>query len=141
MGYFPLQIFIPIVHKLHWFLIVIARNKNIYILDSFPSKSREPVISHILSTLKQQLAKSTAGSDYIYKVPKCQQQKNKYASFTKTFFDASTAAASSLLWLIFFSYDCGFLVLLYIQEFDDTQAEQIFEFNKVIQQLMMHAVT
>lgn len=38
----------------------------------------------------------------------------------------------------FFSYDCGFHVLLYIKEFDDTQAVQICEINKVIQQLYIY---
>ncbi|WVZ73159.1 hypothetical protein U9M48_021503 [Paspalum notatum var. saurae] len=66
-------IFIPIVHDHHWFLIVISREKTIYILDSFHSKSREPVICRILTTLKQLL-----GSDYISKVLEVQQQKNSY---------------------------------------------------------------
>ena len=96
MGYFSPQIFIPIVHDLNWFLIVISREKTIYILDSFHSKSRELVICRILTTLKQLL-----GSDYIFEVLEVQQQKNKYASFTKTFF-AAAAAAASLLWLFFF---------------------------------------
>jgi len=100
----PKQIFIPIVHEKHWFLFVISSNKTIYILDSFPSQSREPVISGILSTLKKLLEKSTAGSHYTSRVLEVKPQENKYASFTKIFFAAS---ASSLSWLIFFSYDCG----------------------------------
>jgi hypothetical protein len=97
MGYFSPQIFIPIVHDLHWFLIVISREKTIYILDSFHSKSREPFICRILTTLKQLL-----GSDYISEVLEVQQQENKYASFTKKHsLRLAAAAAASLLWLFF----------------------------------------
>ncbi|GJN10974.1 hypothetical protein PR202_ga29125 [Eleusine coracana subsp. coracana] len=66
-------IFVPIVHDYHWFLIVISREKTIYILDSFPSESREPVISRILMTLKQLL-----GSGYISEVLEVLPQKNKF---------------------------------------------------------------
>ncbi|KAG8041423.1 hypothetical protein GUJ93_ZPchr1554g46485, partial [Zizania palustris] len=50
-----------------------ANLKTIYILDSFHSKSREPVICRILTTLKQLL-----GSDYISEVLEVQQQENNY---------------------------------------------------------------
>jgi hypothetical protein len=63
-------------------------------------------------------------------------RKHVFFSFTKIFFAPSAVAASSLphfLWLIFFSYDCSFHVLLYSKGLDDT--EQICGINKVIQQL------
>lgn len=91
-------VFIPIVHDLHWFLIVISREKTIYILDSSHSKSREPVICQILVTLKQLLP-----PDYNSEVLEVQQQKNKYASFTKTFFAACFCSSCLTLWLFFFS--------------------------------------
>lgn len=81
MGYFPPQIFIPIVHLKHWFLIVVSRIKStIYILDSLPSESRVSVISSIISTLKKQLQQSTAGSDYSAEVLRVQPQENTYSS-------------------------------------------------------------
>lgn len=72
MGYFSAQIFIPILHDHHWFLMVISRKKKIYILDSFPSKSRVPVISEILTTLKQLLG----SDDYISEILQVLPQKN-----------------------------------------------------------------
>nr|CAE03624.2 OSJNBb0003B01.15 [Oryza sativa Japonica Group] len=99
------KIFIPVLHEKHWFLIVISRKKDtIYILDSLPCKSREAVICGILETLQKLGKESIAGSQYICEVLDVQRQGN--------------------------NYDCGFHVLLYIKEFDDTQAVQICEINK-----------
>lgn len=96
MGHFPLQIFIPVLHEKHWFLIVISRKKDtIYILDSLPCKSREAVICGILETLQKLGKESIAGSQYICEVLDVQRQGNKYVSFTKIFFASSAAAASS----------------------------------------------
>lgn len=96
MGHFPLQIFIPVLHEKHWFLIVISRKKDtIYILDSLPCKSREAVICGILETLQKLGKESIAGSQYICEVLDVQRQGNKYVSFTKILFASSAAAASS----------------------------------------------
>jgi hypothetical protein len=112
MGYFSPQIFIPIVHDLHWFLIMISREKTIYILDSFHSKS------------------------------KFSNRKTSMPHLQKTLFAACCCCCCCLTFVvIFFSYDCSFHVLLYINGFDDKKAEQICGVNKVIQHLMMHAVT
>ena len=79
-GIFPPQIFIPIVHLKHWFLIVVSHIKStIYILNSLPSESRVSVISSIISTLKKQLQQSTAGSDYSTEVLLVQPQENTYS--------------------------------------------------------------
>jgi len=99
------QIFIPVVHDDHWFLIVFSREEDtFYVLDSLPSLSRISTINGIISTLKEHLQQASVGPQYSIKVLPVKRQDNKYYSFTKIFFVGSPAASSPLLWLIFFQF-------------------------------------
>ncbi|KAL6890293.1 hypothetical protein ACP4OV_009056 [Aristida adscensionis] len=66
-------IFVPIVHESHWFLIVISCENTIYILASFFSKSRDPLICRILTTMEQLL-----GPGYISEVLEVLLEQNNY---------------------------------------------------------------
>ena len=81
IGYFPLQIFIPILHDYHWFLIAISvKDRIIHVLDSLPGESRESLICQIIKTLKEHLPQSNAGSKYKIDVVPVQKQSNTYFS-------------------------------------------------------------
>ena len=110
----------------------------IYVLDSLPSNDQRTVIQSIVSKLLKYFEESRAGCEYLidlskYKfyVPLVKKQGNRYSSALPKMFFA--AAAYSLSWLNYFSYDCGFHVLLYIKGFDDE--EKICNISGVILQI------
>jgi len=74
----PVQIFIPVVHDDHWFLIVFSREEDtFYVLDSLPSLSRISTINGIISTLKEHLQQASVGPQYSVKVLPVKRQDNK----------------------------------------------------------------
>ena len=130
---------IPVICRRHWFLIVVSFKENlIYVLDSLPGNDQRTVIQSIVSTLLKYFEESRAGceygidlSKYKFYVPLVKKtRKHVFFSFTKMFFGA---AAYSLSWLNYFSYDCDFHVLLYIKGFDDE--EKICNISEVILQI------
>ncbi|AQK61391.1 hypothetical protein ZEAMMB73_Zm00001d012797 [Zea mays] len=95
-------IFIPIIHAGHWSLVILSTAKQeTYILDSYPRHSG--VAKDVLTQLQKYLDNkhNFDMSNYTDHVPPVQHQKN--------------------------NYDCGFHVLLYIEEF---MKEKMYKINK-----------
>jgi len=98
------QIFIPVVHSKHWFLIAISiLEGTVYVLDSFPNGSWVEIIAAIYSRIKGYLQDSHKIniSNYKWFIPPVELQNNTLViSFNRNKLQFFAAASSSSYFLI-----------------------------------------